>query len=90
MHQDEYVPLNELSRLEQMNIKMDWLAKVGVNLVIEGELTPPEKTNHPLGFCPIHVNNQPILQQMSQQLYMGIAEIKLHQLWLTKQRYTII
>ena len=88
-HQDDVKDMDSLSRLEQLNVQMDGLAKWGAMMVIEGKMHQPTSSDHPFGFLPVAVNNSPVLHEMSSTLYSHIADIKSHQWWLTKKRYNI-
>ena len=88
-HQDSSLPYDELSRLAQMNVRMDWLAKTASQLVQDNILPVPDKYKHPLSFAQVSVDNINIPHQISDLLYENLSRNILDQWWLTKGRYHI-
>ena len=88
-HQDNETSYENLDSLLQMNVKMDWLAKVGNQAVKDGTILMTQQSSHPLGFTPVTIHNKPLPHQLSSMLYEAITEKFLHQWWLLKAKYTL-
>ena len=88
-HQDENKDYDDLPRLAQMNVRMDWLAKFASKQVQNKQIFPPKSSHHPFGFKSISIHNRTIPHEIGKSLYDAIAEKITHQWWLSKGRYNI-
>ena len=88
-HQDDNTDYHHLSRLAQMNVRMDWLAKKAAHLVAEGILSPPSTSFHPCGFTQVYFSNTPIHHRLSDLLYSHVSGNILDNWWITKGKYRL-
>ena len=88
-HQDDVVEFDKLPRMAKMNVRMDWLAKAGANLIKDNHLSAPKQSSHPLGFMAVSVHSRPVLHCLSSTLYNYISDKKIHEWWLSKDRYNL-
>ena len=88
-HQDDDKDYEDLPRLAQMNVRMDWLAKFASSQIIEKHIVPPKSSHHPLGFIAVTVHGKVIPHQIKHDIYNAISEKLTHQWWISKGRYNI-
>ena len=88
-HQDDNMDYQHLSRLAQMNVRMDWLAKKAAHLVAEGILSPPTTSSHPFGFTQVYFSKTPIHHRLSDLLYSHVSGNILDNWWITKGKYQL-
>ena len=88
-HQDNNKDYDELPRMAQMNVRMDWLAKFASQQVKNKLIVPPKSSHHPLGFSPVTIHNRTIPHELGKSIYNVIAEKISHQWWLSKGRYNL-
>ena len=88
-HQDEHIPYESLDRLSQMNVRMDWLAKVANQQVKNGTIPFTNTSTHPMGFTQISVQGQYVPHQLTTSIYSILSNKTLHQWWLSKGKYRL-
>ena len=88
-HQDDTIQYDKLDRMSQMNVRMDWMAKVANQAVKDGKIPLTKQSHHPLGFAKVTIRGQYVEHQLSSSLYEKITEKSVHQWWLSKGKYSL-
>ena len=88
-HQDDSCEYNELDRLAQINVDMDWKAKELLSQIYKDrEINFEDYDLHPLSFQVIYVHNKPIYHRVKEEVHRHITEKKIIDHWIKKGRLT--
>ncbi len=88
-HQDDHTTIEKLDRMSQLNIKMDTSAKHGLDLFEKSQVNLDIYESHPFSFTPVYFkNNTPIYHDFKNYSYEIIMKQKLHEYWISRNRYT--
>jgi exonuclease III len=86
-HQDDKIPYYRLSRMSQLNVRMDIAAKRALRLVQEKKITiPSTEPSTTVGFSPVYVNNTRIWHNLHKDIYKAIMKDKITDYWEEKGR----
>ena len=70
----------DLPRVSQMNIRMDWLAKfTAAGVKQDNSFQVPNASSHCLGFLPVDVHNQNAPHKLGNTLYTLSANKTIHE-----------
>lgn len=87
-HQDDYVSYHRLSRLEQMNVRMDYLAKQARLDYAPIPLTSSANIVIPFSFAKVQIDGQTIPDQLKTTLYHHISHKLAISYWIEKRILT--
>ena len=86
-HQDDHNTFDNLSRLEQLNVRMDYLAKQAIRKSPELFQQFREFVHHPLSFRPVSIKNITFHDNIFNRLYDSITADAADEYWKAKNRF---